>query len=37
VTGALVRPFMFLDRHVPLIRQYGYLLATVVTKRQRAR
>jgi SAM-dependent methyltransferase len=37
VTGALVRPFMFLDRHVPLVRQYGYLLATVVTKRQRAR
>jgi SAM-dependent methyltransferase len=37
VTGALVRPFMFLDRHVPSVRKYGYLLATVVTKRQRAR
>jgi len=37
VTGALVRPFMFLDRHVPPVRKYGYLLATVVTKRPRAR
>ena len=36
VTGALVRPFMFLDRHVPPVRKYGYLLATVVTKRPRA-
>jgi SAM-dependent methyltransferase len=32
VTGALVRPFMFLDRHVPVVRRHGYLLATVVTK-----
>jgi SAM-dependent methyltransferase len=32
VTGALVRPFMFLDRHVPALRRHGYLLATVVTK-----
>ena len=32
VTGALVRPFMFLDRHVRLVRRHGYLLATVVTK-----
>jgi SAM-dependent methyltransferase len=32
VTGALVRPFMFLDRHVPAVRKHGYLLATVVTK-----
>jgi signal transduction histidine kinase/ActR/RegA family two-component response regulator len=32
VTGALVRPFVFLDRHVPFVRQHGYLLATVVTK-----
>lgn len=35
VTGALVRPFVFLDRHVPAVRRHGYLLATVVTKRQR--
>lgn len=32
VTGALVRPFMFLDRHVPAVRRHGYLLATVVSK-----
>jgi SAM-dependent methyltransferase len=32
VTGALVRPFMFLDRHVPILRAHGYLLATVVRK-----
>ena len=32
VTGALVRPFMFLDRHVPAVRRHGYLLATVVIK-----
>ena len=33
VTGALVRPFVWLDRHVPAVRKHGYLLATVVTKR----
>ena len=32
VTGALVRPFVFLDRHVPAVRRHGYLLATVVMK-----
>jgi SAM-dependent methyltransferase len=32
VTGMLVRPFVFLDRHLPLLRRHGYLLATVVTK-----
>ncbi|MGE3518179.1 MAG: class I SAM-dependent methyltransferase [Vicinamibacterales bacterium] len=32
VTGALVRPFVFLDRHVPSVRRHGYLLATVVVK-----
>jgi len=32
VTGALVRPFVFLDRRVPAVRRHGYLLATVVTK-----
>jgi SAM-dependent methyltransferase len=32
VTGALVRPFTLLDRHVPAVRRHGYLLATVVTK-----
>jgi hypothetical protein len=32
VTGALVRPFVFLDRHVSAVRRHGYLLATVATK-----
>jgi len=32
VTGACVRPFVFLDRHMPVVRRHGYLLATVVTK-----
>jgi ubiquinone/menaquinone biosynthesis C-methylase UbiE len=32
VTGALVRPFVFLDRHVPAVRRHGYLLATVGMK-----
>jgi SAM-dependent methyltransferase len=32
VTGALIRPFMLLDRHLPAVRRHGYLLATVVTK-----
>jgi SAM-dependent methyltransferase len=32
VTGALVQPFIFLDRHVPAVRRHGYLLATVVSK-----
>lgn len=32
VTGACVRPFMWLDAHVPVVRRHGYLLATVVTK-----
>jgi len=32
MTGALVRPFVFLDRHVPAVRRHGYLLATVVVK-----
>jgi SAM-dependent methyltransferase len=31
-TGALVQPFVLLDRHVPLVRRHGYLLATVVSK-----
>jgi SAM-dependent methyltransferase len=35
VTGALVRPFMAVDRHVPAVRRYGYLLATVVVKPER--
>jgi SAM-dependent methyltransferase len=34
VTGALVHPFVLLDRHVPAVRRHGYLLATVVTKRE---
>jgi SAM-dependent methyltransferase len=36
VTGALVRPFVFLDRHIPAVRRHGYLLATVATKPERA-
>jgi SAM-dependent methyltransferase len=32
VTGVLVRPFVFLDRHVPAVRRHGYLLATVAMK-----
>lgn len=32
VTGALVAPFVWLDRHVPAVRRHGYLLATVVRK-----
>ncbi len=36
VTGALVRPFVYLDRHVPAVRRHGYLLATVVMKPERA-
>lgn len=36
VTGALVRPFVFIDRHVPAARRHGYLLATVVVKPERA-
>jgi SAM-dependent methyltransferase len=32
ITGACVRPFVFLDRHVPAVRRHGYLLATVATK-----
>jgi SAM-dependent methyltransferase len=34
-TGAMVRSFEFLDRHVPAVRRHGYLLATVVTKPER--
>jgi SAM-dependent methyltransferase len=32
VTGALVWPFAFLDRHLPKVRRHGYLLATVAIK-----
>ena len=32
VTGALVWPFAFLDRHLPSVRRHGYLLATVAVK-----
>jgi SAM-dependent methyltransferase len=32
VTGACVRPFDFLDRHVPAVRRHGYLLTTVAIK-----
>lgn len=36
VTGALVRPFVVMDRHVPGVRRHGYLLATVGVKPERA-
>jgi SAM-dependent methyltransferase len=32
VTGALVWPFVFLDRHLPAVRRHGSLLATVAVK-----
>ena len=32
LTGALVRPFAWLYRHVPAVRRHGYLLVCVVTK-----
>jgi SAM-dependent methyltransferase len=32
ITGALVRPFVFLDRHLPVVRRHGYLLATIAQK-----
>ena len=32
LTGAAVRPFVLLDRHVPAVRRHGYLLATIVVK-----
>jgi SAM-dependent methyltransferase len=35
LTGALVRPFVWLDEHVPAVRRHGYLLATVATKPRR--
>lgn len=35
LTAALVRPFAWLDRHVPPVRDHGYLLATIVRKPQR--
>jgi SAM-dependent methyltransferase len=35
LTGTFVRPFVFLDRHLPPVRRHGYLLATVVTKPKR--
>jgi SAM-dependent methyltransferase len=34
LTGALVWPFAWLDRHVPAVRKHGYLLATIVRKPQ---
>lgn len=35
-TRALIAPFAWLDRAVPAVRRHGYLLATVVTKRDDA-
>jgi SAM-dependent methyltransferase len=32
LTAALIWPFVFLDRHVPVVRRHGYLLATVAIK-----
>jgi SAM-dependent methyltransferase len=36
VTAALLEPFVWLDRHVPAVRSYGYLLASVGVRRLRA-
>ena len=30
--GAVVAPFVWLDRYVSAVRRHGYLLATIVTK-----
>lgn len=32
LTGACIKPFVWLDRNVPAVRRHGYLLATVVEK-----
>jgi len=37
ITGVLVWPFAFLDRHLPAVRRHGYLLATVAMKPERQR
>jgi SAM-dependent methyltransferase len=33
VTAALLKPFVWLDRHVPAVRKHGYLLASVGVRR----
>jgi SAM-dependent methyltransferase len=33
VTAALVKPFVWLDRHLPALRRHGYLLASVGVRR----
>ena len=33
VTAVLVEPFAWLDRHVPIVRRHGYLLASVGVRR----
>lgn len=35
LTRALIRPFVLLDRHAPVVRRHGYLLATVAVKPER--
>jgi SAM-dependent methyltransferase len=35
VTAALLKPFVWLDRHVPWVRRHGYLLASVGVRRRR--
>lgn len=32
VTGALVRPFVWMDRHLPFVRRHGYLAVNVADK-----
>src|SRR6185503_8706616 len=34
LTGALLAPFAWLDRHVPAVRRHGYLLASVGVRRR---
>jgi S-adenosylmethionine decarboxylase len=32
VTGALVQPFVWMDRHLPFVRRHGYLIVNVADK-----
>jgi hypothetical protein len=35
IVRALLKPFVWLDRHVPAVRRHGYLLATVAVRPDR--
>jgi hypothetical protein len=34
MTALALKPFAWLDRHVPAVRRHGYLIATVGVRRQ---